>query len=99
MAALKPAWEASAQRRRARWPKDPPRPCDCTHIWLTEISWPVNALDAVASACPCCGARAGARCWMAGYVEKPKFDGVGGLGRLAWVYVCPARLYGQGRLL
>lgn len=102
-AVLNARYARSAARRWAALPQDPPRPCNCAHVWLTEISVPVDAMQAVQDACECCGAPAGRRCWLAGYITNEKalptgYEGAFGPGRMAYVFVCPGRI-AQERLL
>lgn len=69
--------------------------CGCSPRWLTSISEPVSAEDAVSRRCPCCGAAVGRRCvgGVAGWLPG-KRD-----ARVAYVDVCPARLERQEALL
>lgn len=66
--------------------------CGCRPRWLTTLSEPIGAEQAVTRPCPCCGAEAGRRCMggTAGWLpDRPGRD------RAAWVDVCPARLEAQ----
>jgi hypothetical protein len=67
--------------------------CGCHARWLTSVSQPVSAEQAVAKACPCCGAPAARRCigGVAGWLP-------GKQGERAYVDVCPARLEVQATL-
>jgi hypothetical protein len=68
--------------------------CGCRPVWLTSLSVPVSAEDAVSIDCPCCGAPKGKRCrggaagWLPGKLEQGA----------AYVDVCPARLEVQAKL-
>lgn len=67
--------------------------CGCAPKYLTTVSVPVTAENAVKQPCPCCGAAAGKRCagGTAGWLDAAHTR--------AWVDVCPGRLEVQRSLL
>jgi hypothetical protein len=66
-------------------------PCGCAPQWLTTVSQPITAEEAVAEPCRCCEAPARRRCiggrsgWLPQDLKRPG-------ERRAHVQVCPARL-------
>lgn len=67
--------------------------CGCAPRWLTSVSEPVTAEQAVEKRCPCCEAPAGRRCvgGVAGWLPDKR-------GKRAHVDVCPARIEVQATL-
>lgn len=67
--------------------------CGCAPKWLSSVSEPIGAEEAVKQPCPCCGASTGKRCagGSAGWLDDAHTR--------AFVDVCPARLEIQRSLL